>query len=66
MNGINLIAQGFNRLDQSASNLAHGIDKADLTKETVEQLTARHETKAGVNLIKTEDEMLGALLDIVG
>ncbi len=38
----------------------------DLSREAVELISARIETKAAVNVIRREDERLGDLLDIFG
>lgn len=37
----------------------------DLVAETVAQISAKHEFSANVQVIKTADDMLGDLLDIV-
>jgi flagellar basal body rod protein FlgG len=37
----------------------------DLVAETVEQISAKHEFSANVQVIKTADDMLGDLLDII-
>lgn len=38
----------------------------DLAKEAVEQIQNKNSLKANVNAIKTQDKMLGALLDMKG
>lgn len=43
---------------------APGAD-VDLVAETVEQITAKHEFSANIQVMKTADDMLGDLLDIV-
>lgn len=37
----------------------------DLVAETVAQISAKHEFSANVQVIKTADDMLGDLLDII-
>ena len=40
-------------------------ERPDLAEETVEQMSARNYLKANANAIRTQDEMLGTLLDIL-
>ncbi|MBX3478972.1 MAG: flagellar hook protein FlgE [Caulobacter sp.] len=55
------------RLDASARRTAAwGADaQVDLAKEAVEQITARTDFKANLSVIRTADEMMGELLDIL-
>jgi flagellar hook protein FlgE len=54
------------RLEASAGRVA-GMSMnsdVDLGREMVEQISAKHQFKASINVIKTADEMLGELLDM--
>jgi len=50
-------------MNRSANNIATDTN-ADLAKEIPTQMVAQSATKANVSAIKTQDEMLGSLLDI--
>jgi hypothetical protein len=54
------------RLEQSATRTARGpAGGSDPVAEVVEQITAKHAFVANVATVRTADEMLGALLDII-
>jgi hypothetical protein len=56
-----------NRLGASAERVATWEARdtdADLAKEAVEQISAKNDFKANAAVIKTADEMIGALLDL--
>jgi flagellar basal-body rod protein FlgC len=47
------------------ANLSTENSNTDLAKEAVEQIQNKNELAANVNVIKVQDKMLGALLDII-
>lgn len=54
-------------MNQSAvnvSNINNENSQTDLAKEMTNQITFSNATKADVTAIRTEDEMLGTLLDL--
>jgi len=54
-------------MNQSAvnvSNINNENSQTDLAKEMTDQITFSNTTKADVTAIRTEDEMLGTLLDL--
>lgn len=56
-----------NRLTASAERTATWSARdsdTDLAKEAVEQVSAKTDFKANVAVLKTADEMIGALLDL--
>jgi flagellar basal body rod protein FlgC len=61
------LAAATARLDASAQRTARwGQDPSvDLAKEAVEQITAKAEFKANAAVIRTADQMMGELLDIL-
>ena len=56
------------RLDSAAHNVANmntsGFKRQTVTQEAVEQMSATYAFKANLQTIKTQDAMMGALLDI--
>jgi flagellar basal body rod protein FlgG len=63
---------GINRaqsvLDSSASQIARAAtdDSVDLAKEVVKQIEGSQSLKANAKVVKTYDNMMGTLLDMVG
>ena len=54
------------RLEQSATRTARGPDSAvDLVAEQAEQIGARHAFAASAATVRTADEMIGSLIDIM-
>lgn len=54
-------------MNQSAvnvSNINNENSQTDLAKEMTDQITFQNTTSADVTAIRTEDEMLGTLLDL--
>jgi len=54
-------------MNQSAvnvSNISQENSQTDLAKEMTDQITFQNTTSADVTAIRTEDEMLGTLLDL--
>jgi flagellar basal body rod protein FlgC len=63
LGGLNTQSQ---RLASSAGRIANmGNGETDLVKETVNIMEAKSLFKANLSVIKTENEMLGDLLDII-
>lgn len=56
------IASATNRFDRAASRIAHDDD---LIGSSVDQITAKHDLAANVATIRTADEMIGSLIDIM-
>ena len=48
--------------NNSSSDIAR--NKTDLPKEISNQITSKHSTSSDSNVIKTQNEMLGSMLDI--
>lgn len=55
------------RLDASAQRIARWspTSEVDLGREAIEQVMAKTEFKANVTVIRTADQMMGELLDIL-
>jgi flagellar hook protein FlgE len=53
-------------ISSRASDTQSEKSQTDLTKEITDQLSIENTTKANVQAIRTQDEMLGSLLDIKG
>ncbi len=68
----NGIQEQLKRLEASAvrtatisTKVAEGKETVDLVAETVERIDATAQTKANLAVIKTEDERLKHLLDVI-
>ncbi|MDQ7045098.1 MAG: hypothetical protein Q9M32_04210 [Sulfurimonas sp.] len=61
-NNIVSINSSQTLLNTSAKNIANS--SPDLAKDLTNQIIAQDTTAVNVNAIKTQDEMLGSLLDI--
>lgn len=63
---IQALTRDFQRLDQSAQRISQAgqNDQVDLIQERVEQLHVRRDAQAQVKVLRTEDEMLGLILDL--
>jgi flagellar hook protein FlgE len=60
------LSNASRRLQNSANNIAN-ISKGssvDVTEEIVDQIVSKASIQANVNVIKTNDETLGTILDI--
>jgi flagellar hook protein FlgE len=60
------LSNASRRLQNSANNIAN-ISKGsnvDVTEEIVDQIVSKAAIQANVNVIKTNDETLGTILDI--
>ena len=61
------LSNASRRLQNSANNIAN-ISKGsnvDVTEEIVDQIVSKAAIQANVNVIKTNDETLGTILDII-
>ena len=58
------MATALNRFDRSAARTAQP-DPADPVGDRVEQITAQRSFEANLATVRTADEMLGSLIDIV-
>ena len=58
------IADANRRLEGSARRVAGG--DPDYAREAVEQITSTRAVEANVKVLKTADEMLGTMLDLLG
>ena len=69
-NAFSGLTNASKRLQNSANNLSNILtsgfkgSNVDITEEMVDQIVTRPTFKAGVRVIKTNDEMLGSLIDI--
>ena len=64
--GMYGIERQLARFEQSATRTARGPDGgSDPVAEVVEQITAKHAFVASVATVRTADEMLGMLLDVM-
>ena len=59
---------GIERAQRQLEDSARRLNQPDPdhAREAVEQITAVHATKANVSVVKTADELIGTLLDILG
>src|SRR4029079_9905864 len=53
-----------NRFDRASARIAQP-EPTDLHRDRVDQITAKHDLAANVATVRTADEMLGTLIDIV-
>ena len=60
------ISTGFDRLDHAARNIARDGAGGDLSGNLVELMRAGHDVKANVAALRTADDMIGTLLDVLG
>jgi hypothetical protein len=57
---------GFDRLDKAAGRIARKGAEGDLAGDMVDLLRARHEVRANLAVIRTADDTIGTLLDVLG
>jgi len=57
---------GFDRLDKAAGRIARNGAEGDLAGDMVDLLRARHEVRANLAVIRTADDTIGTLLDVLG
>ncbi len=69
VNAIGQAAQGidagFKRLDAAARQVASSGAGGDLASSLVEMTRARHEVRANAVVLRTADETIGSLLDVL-
>ena len=56
---------GFDRLSRAADRIARNGDSDDLAGNMVDMLKARQDVRANVTVVRTADEMIGTLLDVL-
>lgn len=57
--------KALQQLNQSAENIANDSTSIDLTGEITSQIEAKHTFSANLSVIKTKDENLGTLIDLI-
>jgi hypothetical protein len=63
--GLSGIAAGFERLDKAAGRVARDGGEGDLAGNMIDLMKARHQVRASVAVIRTADETIGTLLDVL-
>jgi hypothetical protein len=63
--GLTAIDTGLDRLDRAAGRIARDGASGDLPGNLVDLLRARHEVRTGVAVIRTANETIGTLLDVL-
>jgi flagellar hook protein FlgE len=58
------LSNASQRLQNSANNVTNVNTPVDITEEIVDQIVSKVAFKANINVIKTNDDMLGSILDI--
>lgn len=54
------------RLNKSSHELATQQAEPDLTHHVATQIESKHAFSANINTLRTQDQMVGTLLDLVG
>jgi hypothetical protein len=63
--GLIGIAAGFERLDTAAARIARDGAEGDLAGSMIELMQARQQVRASVAVVRTADETIGTLLDVL-
>ena len=63
--GLSGIAAGFERLDKAAVRVARDGAEGDLAGSMIDLMRARHQVRASAAVIRTADETIGTLLDVL-
>jgi hypothetical protein len=63
--GVQGITNGITRLNRAAERIARDGAGGDLAGNMVDVLKARHEVKANAAVVRTADETIGTLIDIL-
>ena len=63
---LNSINQSVNKLNRAAANIANPESSSDLIDNITSQVESKHEFNANISVIKTKDEIIGTLLDLIG
>ena len=59
------ISGGFDRLEQSAGRIARDGAGSDLAGNLVDMILARQEVRTNVAALRTADQMIGSVLDVM-
>ncbi len=59
------IRAGFDRLDQAAGRIARDGAEGDLAGNVVELMRARQDVRANASVLRTVDETIGTLIDVL-
>lgn len=59
------ITAGFERLDAAANRIAHDGAGGDLPNNMVSLVQAKLEVRANLAVVRTADDMIGNLLDVL-
>jgi hypothetical protein len=59
------VSAGFARLDRTADRIARSTDGEGLPGHMVDLRRARHEVRANLTTLRTADEVVGSILDVV-
>jgi len=62
--GLRGISGGFDRLNTTASRIAHDGAEGDLAANLVDLMRARQAVQANVASVRVADETIGSLLDV--
>jgi hypothetical protein len=63
--GVRGINSGFDRLNRAAGRIARDGAEGDMAGNVVEVMKARHEVRANAAVVRTADETIGTLIDIL-
>jgi hypothetical protein len=63
--GLSGIAAGFERLDKAAARVARDGAEGDLGGNMIDLMKARHQVRVSTAVIRTADETIGTLLDVL-
>jgi len=63
--GLRGVDAGFDRMDRAAAAIAKDGAAGDLAGNMVDMMRARQDVRAGLAVIRTADETIGSLLDIL-
>jgi len=62
---LNVSVSGIHKSIEKYNNILKGGLDTDLLKDTIELLEASNELKANIKSLKTADEMLGTIIDVM-
>ena len=63
--GLSGVAAGLERLDRAAGRIARDGAEGDLAGNMIDLMRARHQVRASVAVLRTADETIGTLLDVL-
>jgi flagellar hook protein FlgE len=58
------MADATSRFDRASARIARP-ESGDVVRDRIDQIAARHELAANVSTVRTADEMIGTLINIV-